>query len=694
MSEPGTASSSKSFARRRPAVRAGGWVVLAAALLLLAGCDPKADEAADKARAGAPPLGELVPREDEFAELAELAQRPRPPLARPALFFFLGSPAPDPVERALADAEAAFRRGEQHYQAGHLERAREEFDRAVERLLAAPLPLRRDPRLLYGFDSLVDRIHRLELAALQSEEPPVVPAAIDEVAPLTFPLDPVLRQQVEQELATLTHDIPLTLNEYVLRALAFFQTPKGQRVLQNGFRRAGRYREMILSILEEEGLPRDLIWKVQAESAFQPHARSRARAVGLWQFMSWRAREYGLRVNWWVDERRDPVKSTRAAARHLRDLYEQFGDWNLVMAAYNAGPGRVQRAIERAGGQADYWELVDRRLLPRETRNHVPIILAVALIAKDPERYGIEVEPDPPLRFERVAVKRPTDLRRIAEVIDVDVSVLRELNPHLLRGVTPPDYPGFELYVPPGTAEILRAELPKLPEAERVLWARHRVRRGETLSHIALRYTTSAYAIAQANSLSLRSTIYPGQVLVIPGGRRRVSARPRRQEGGQSVYTVRRGDSLSLIAARHGISTRVLAGANGLSLRSVIHPGDRLVIPQASRSSSGRASSGEGIRYRVRRGDTLSTIAARYQTNARTLARANGLSVRSTIYPGQVLLIPPSHARAPLHHRVRRGETLWDLSRRYNVSINDLRQANPFLRQRQLRAGDTLTIPY
>ncbi|NIQ56881.1 MAG: transglycosylase SLT domain-containing protein, partial [Gammaproteobacteria bacterium] len=373
------------------------------------------------------------------------------------MFFFLGSSTPDPVEASLAQAEAAFRRGRQYHQAGHLDHARREFDRALDLLLTFPSSLRDDPRLLFGFDSLVDRIHRLELAALQDalpgEEPPSVPAPIDEMAPLTFPLDPALRQQVAQELLTLSHDLPIVLNDRVLRAVSFFQTPKGRRVLQHGFRRAGRYKEMILSILKEEGLPLDLIWKVQAESAFQPHARSRARAVGLWQFMSWRAREYGLTVNWWVDERRDPVKSTRAAAEHLKDLYERFGDWNLVMAAYNAGPVRVARALRRAGGDADYWELVDRRLLPRETRNHVPIIHAVALIANNPGRYGIEVDPEPPLRYDTVPVGKPTDLRRIAEVIGVDASVLRELNPHLVRGVTPPDDPDFELYVPPGTAE-------------------------------------------------------------------------------------------------------------------------------------------------------------------------------------------------------------------------------------------------
>lgn len=643
----------------------------------------------------------------DHTSLTDLPLGPREAPQRPPLFLFAAGGFPDPVEQVLDEAEAAFRRGEKHYEAGHLESAREDFDRAIDLLLTSPFDLRKDPRLRFGFDRLADRIYQLELAALQeaaaAEEPPGVPAPIEEIAPLTFPLDPRLRSQVEQELATLTHDLPVILNERVLSVVNFFQTAKGRRILQNGLRRAGRYRELISSILEEEGLPQDLIYVAQAESAFQPHARSRARAVGLWQFLSWRAREYGLEVNWWVDERRDPVKATVAAARHLRDLYQEFKDWYLALAAYNGGPGRVRRALRRAGDGADFWKLVDRRLLPRETRNFVPIILAVSLVAKNPDRYGVEVELEPPLRYETVKVDKPTDLRRIAEVIGVDVGVLQELNPHLIRNVTPPDYKDFELYVPPGTAETLRAELPRIPESKRVLWQRHRVRRGETLSHIAARYGTSAYAIAQANRISLRSLIYPGQVLVIPRGRRLRgrSLRAERQADGRLVYTVRRGDSLSLIAALHGTSAGALARANGISTRTVIHPGDRLVIPERGRAARVTGGSNGRVVYTVRRGDSLSSIAARHATSVRTLARANGISVRSVIHPGDRLVIPGGEGVAQaargrsgkIIHRVRWGETLWELARHYQVSVHDLRRANPYLLGRQLRAGDRLVIP-
>ena len=623
----------------------GAPACLAAALLALvflgAGCAARSGQART-AKAEPPPAPpEADPSTAAAPEAAKesAAAAPQPDSA---------SPAPDPVPAVIAAAEAAFERGEEIYRRGDPEAARQEFDRALDLLLQSTQAVRDDPRLLQAFDALADRIHQLELAAgrdaLANGEPQDVPAAIEQVAPLTFPLDPKLRAQVMQELAGLSGDLPLTVNERVLSVLNFFQnTERGRRIVENGLRRAGRYRELITRVLDEEELPRDLIYLAQAESAFQPHARSRARAVGLWQFISFRGREYGLQIDWWVDERRDPVKSTRAAARHLRDLYAQFGDWYLAMAAYNSGPGRVERALTRAR-EKDYWELIDRRLLPRETRNYVPIILAVALIAKDPARYGIRVEPEPPLRFESVTIAKPTTLKQIAAALGVEESELKELNPHILRGVTPRGT--IELHVPPGTGETLLAALPALPEAELVDWQRHRVRRGETLSHIAARYGTSAWSIAQANNLTLRSLIHPGQTLVIPTGNYRAAAAPSsraRPADGGLIYVVERGDTLSVIAARHRVNVQALANANGLTLRSIIRVGQRLVIPEGG-----------------------ATVAAP--------SRAGGSS-------------------SPRVHRVRPGDTLWDLSRRYGVSVSALREANPFLEERQLRAGDTLRLP-
>ena len=233
------------------------------------------------------------------------------------------------------------------------------------------------------------------------------------------------------------HDLPLTVNDSVLAFLNFFsKSTNGRAVVETGLRRAGRYRPMIQRVLREQGLPSDLMYMAQAESAFQPQALSRAGARGLWQFMSFRGEEYGLEHSWWVDDRQDPEKATEAAAHHLRDLYDMFGDWYLAMAAYDSGPGAVQHAVERTG-YADFWELYKSNALPKETRNYVSIILALTLIAKDPARYGIDVDPEEPLHSDNVLPGHPVDLRLVAETLDVDVETLRMLNPQLLRLVTP-----------------------------------------------------------------------------------------------------------------------------------------------------------------------------------------------------------------------------------------------------------------
>src|SRR5205823_2306071 len=265
--------------------------------------------------------------------------------------------------------------------------------------------------------------------------------------------------------------------------------------------RSGRYEDMIRRTLQEEGVPQELIYLAQAESGFHPLAVSRAGARGMWQFMGSRAKAYGLERNWWVDERQDPEKATRAAARHLKDLYKQFGDWYLAMAAYNSGPGTVQSAVKRTG-YADFWELYKRNQLPRETRNYVPIILAVTIMAKNPAQYGLtEVDPDPPIPAETVTLTTPTDLRLIAETIDCSVESLQELNPSLLRWVTP-KMDAFELRLPLGTRERFAEQIAMIPEDKRVWWRWHRVAEGESLSQIAKSYKTTASAIAEVNNLT------------------------------------------------------------------------------------------------------------------------------------------------------------------------------------------------
>ena len=313
-------------------------------------------------------------------------------------------------------------------------------------------------------------------------------------------------------------------------------------------RRAGRYREMISRVLREEGVPQDLIYLAQAESAFQPLALSRAGARGIWQFVAYRGQEYGLRHTWWIDERQDPEKATRAAAQHLRDLYKLFGDWYLAMAAYNCGPGNVQKGIERTG-YADFWELYKRKVLPRETKNYVPIILALTLIAKDAEHYNVQVEPEAPIPTDVVKTGRAIDLRLVAETIDVDVETLRALNPSLLRMATPDD-PSFELHLPQGTSEKFSAEIADIPPDKWVSWRRHRVESGETLTSLAKKYRVTAAAIADANNLQRNAALDAGEKLIIPA-----TQAPTETKRRLVSYRVRRGDTLLGIADRFSVDS-------------------------------------------------------------------------------------------------------------------------------------------
>jgi len=319
---------------------------------------------------------------------------------------------------------------------------------------------------------------------------------------------------------------------------------------------------MISRVLREEGVPQDLIYLAQAESAFQPLALSRAGARGIWQFVPWRGNEYGLKRSWWVDERQDPEKATRAAAQHLRDLYGLFGDWYLAMAAYNCGPGNVQKGVERTG-YADFWELYRRNVLPRETKNYVPIIVALTLIAKDAAHYGIRTEPELPVPSDVVKPGRAIDLRLVAETIDVDAETLRSLNPSLLRMATPDD-PSFALHLPKGTAQKFSAEIADIPPEKWVSWRRHRVEAGETLTSLAKKYRVTAPAIAAANSLGRSDVLSPGDKLIIP------ASQPVGETKSRLVrYRVRKGDTLGGIADQFSVNPEQIRKWNGLKTARV-----------------------------------------------------------------------------------------------------------------------------
>jgi len=540
----------------RAALRAGCALLLA---MWLAGCE---DAAKKSVQVKVPALAPSQPQEAEAPQVAALPLRN----ASFGTNDSLVSQAPGGIDYLIARVKERFASGEANYREGHLSAARRDFDDAVDWILESGYDPNSDPKLRELFQQVTDTVYTYELQAFRAgdgfSEAPAVPAPIDEVAEVTFPADPKVRERAEEAAKSVSHDLPLTVNDVVASYLNFFQTPRGRAIVENGLRRKGKYEAMISQVLKEEGVPQDLIYLAQAESAFQPLALSRAGARGIWQFVQWRGNEYGLKRSWWVDERMDPEKATRAAAQHLRDLYELYGDWYLAMAAYNCGPGNVQKGIERTG-YADFWELYKRNVLPKQTMNYVPIILALTLIAKDAAHYGISVEPEQPVETDTLKLGRPIDLRLVAETIDVDVETLRTLNPSLLR-MTTPDDAGFVLRLPKGTSERFSAEIADIPPDKWVSWRRHHVEAGETLSSIAKKYRVTPVSIAEANDLERGASLEPGEKLIIP------ATRPLEETKSRLVrYRVRRGDTLGGIADQFSVTSQQVRKWNGLKSSKV-----------------------------------------------------------------------------------------------------------------------------
>ncbi len=363
-------------------------------------------------------------------------------------------------------------------------------------------------------EQMVAAIHRYDVNGLGagdlSSQPGYDKAPLEDILEMTFPVDPNLKPKVSEQVLATTSQLPLQVNDSVLSYIHFFSGERGHRTLVAGLKRSGKYRFLISRILAEEGVPQELIYLAQAESGFYPRAVSNKAATGMWQFVQWRGREYGLNQTSYMDDRLDPEKATRSAARHLRDLYQRFGDWYLAIAAYNCGPGGVEKAVERTG-YADFWQLRSRNAIPKETTNYVPIILALTIMAKNPKDYGIDnLELDQPLEYETMKVAAPTHIALVADVAKRPVSEIRELNPALLSNVAPS---GYELRIPKGSTPAVLAGLENVPELRRASWRVHRVGQGETLASIARQYNTPVSSIASANS---SAAVGIGDVLLIP----------------------------------------------------------------------------------------------------------------------------------------------------------------------------------
>jgi len=423
--------------------------------------------------------------------------------------------------------------------------------------------------------------------------------------------------------------IEIVDNDKVQKWLRYFTTDTRDH-FQTWINRSGRYRPLTLRILREEGMPLELTNLAMIESGFNPRAYSRAHASGIWQFIKSTGRLYGLRVDTYVDERRDPVKSCRAAARHLRDLYEMFGDWPLAMAAYNSGAGNVDRAIKR-GRTDDYWRLS----LKRETRDYVPMFMAAAIIMNDPVRYGFDVRFEPPMEYDEVELEGRTDFKAVARACSVDPALISDLNPHLIKNCTPDGGSKCVVRVPKGAADSCLVALARIPKEERTARAvvaasnvNHTVRRGETLSRIAKRYGTTVTAIASANGIKNCHRLRIGQVLAIPGGE---YAAPPENSG---IHTVRKGETLSGIAQKYGVRMSDISAWNDLSSRRTIYPGQKLIV------ASSKAPQDRVIVHKVKRGDTIHSIAQKYGSSTGRLLKTNGLKPSDKIYPGQKIKVP------------------------------------------------------
>jgi membrane-bound lytic murein transglycosylase D len=437
-----------------------------------------------------------------------------------------------------------------------------------------------------------------------------------------------------------------------------FYSNRGRGVLERALARSGRYDEMIRRVLKQEGVPQDLIYLAQAESGFHPLAVSRVGARGMWQFMGSRAKGYGLQRNFWVDERQDPEKSTRAAAHHLKDLYAQFGDWYLAMAAYNSGPGRVQSAVKRTG-YADFWELYRRNVLPKETRNYVPIILAVTIMAKNPEQYGLDdVNRDQPIPYDTVKIDYPIDLRLVAQCVNTSQADLQDLNPSLLRLSTPKDGV-FELHVPAGTKKNFETAVAAIPVDKRLWWRYHDVKAGETLASLARTYHTTAKAIAEANKTTDDSPDAETRLLIpIAAGKFSDTGTYARR---MTRYRVRKGDTVETVAENFAVPAKMvrswnrlkgnsLAGRKVLYVHLPVTPGTSgtQVTSRASKKSPKHtvkavtaSTSGTVVQHKVKQGETLYSIANSYNTSVAALQRFNRNT--ATLRPGMILVVRDAH---------------------------------------------------
>lgn len=589
--------------------------------------------------------------------LAACAEQKQPQSTPPQAPVAAKPPGQEQVDKLVAEMERLSDRVDQEdLDDDATAQVLKEVSAALQAYFDAPEPVRTHPKVQGALERLCDESLQLELDANAAPETSNQEEASprDELLHVTTFISPQelksTYEAVKKAVAESNPGFEITTNDAVLTYVNLFQN-KLKTWYVRALTRGQPYVPKMKEIFKDEGVPESLVYLAIVESAFNPQAVSRAKAVGMWQFIPGTAQRYGLTVDFWEDQRKDPEMSARAAARYLKDLHGMFGDWQLSLAAYNTGEGRIQRYVNRKP-DADFWDMRSGRSLHRETREYVPAIIAAILLASNPSAYGIEVpQESQPSSTATVAVDKATDLRVLAKCADVSVEALQDMNPSLRRIMTPPRK--FDLKIPARSLDGFQAKLDALPESERVAVAVHTVARGESLSSIARKYRVNAEAIRLANRLPSRK-VARGTSLVIPLGSAAADPSLYAEEGrstrrgGAKIYKVRRGDTLSSVARRTGVPVDRLREINHLA-SNALRPGQRLVLDA-----------------------TPVPIVP-----SQTAAKGGGTQ----------------GAAKPKVHQVRSGDTLWDIARHYGTSLDQLCRANRITPSHRLHLGDTLIIP-
>ncbi len=600
----------------------------AAPLLLLAGCPSGADVAPGKAsaQATAPPL---------TVEQPSAIQKPEP--SSPTAATNTASTAK--AQGLISRAEASYRSGVANYQANRLDAARMDFDTAVDTLLTSGLDLKTDPALSEEFEHLLDAVNSLEMAALKQGNgfsPRIEEAPLDTVGDLTFAPNPELTARLRSELQ-IKSDLPLVINDEVAGYIGFFANSSSFRAhMVHSLARSGKYKDIIQKALADQGLPQDLFYLAVAESGFQPQAlNAKSGAGGMWQFMPTGA--YGLARNSYFDERFDPQKSSVAYAKYMKTLYNQLGDWFLAMAAYDWGPGNIQKVVMRTG-YADFWELYRRNVLPKETREYVPKILAAVIMAKNPSKYGLDkVVAEAAVVSDIVPVDYAIDLRLVADLTDATLPEIVALNPSLLR-MTTPEGISFDLHLPAGTHEVFAQRLKTVPGDKRTTWRFHVVRSGESLDAVASSLHAHANEIAEVNGLKPGEPLKDGDELTVPITVTYTAMRA-------AVYKVRRGDTLVAVADRFNVSAADLRTWNHLSGRN-FRTGQVLRVAEPVQLGPTMQSRRATFHGRAARGKYAAMRGAG-RTYSRSSRRAVSTYFKSSARSGAKRSFSPARANAP-----------------------------------------------